>query len=71
MTMLELTGWRPGLNAVALIEAVTLCRSKSLASAKQDVERLLNEETIRLEFDTKEEKEVFGRKAEGLGVIVR
>ena len=71
MTFLDLTGWRPGLNTVALIEAIKLCRSRSLASAKRDVERLLDGETIRLEFDTEEEKEAFRMKAEGLGVIVQ
>jgi len=71
MTNLELTGWRPGLNTVALIEAVRTHSTQSLSTAKRDVERFLGGETIMLEFATEESKEMFRKKAEQLGVSVR
>jgi hypothetical protein len=70
MTTLELTGWRPGLNTVALIDAVRTSRNKSLIDAKRTVERLLAGETVLLEFDTEEEKQAFRRTAESLGAVI-
>jgi hypothetical protein len=70
MTTLELTGWRPGLNTVALIDAVRTTRNKSLADAKRTVERLLAGEKVVLEFDTEKDREAFRRTAVSLGAIV-
>lgn len=71
MTTLRLIGWKPGLNAVALIEAVRHQSRQPLLSAKRAVERFLDGETILLEFDTEESREIFRKKVESLGVNVK
>jgi hypothetical protein len=70
MKFVKLIGWKPGLNAVALIDTVRSCVPKSLSSAKKDVERLLDGEIVVLEFDSDDSGTLFREKAQTLGATV-
>jgi len=70
MRTLRLTGWKPGLRTVSLIEAVRHCSTGSLASAKQAVEELLAGEEVTLTFANDSVRSEFLRRAEACGAIV-
>jgi hypothetical protein len=70
MKTLELTSWKKGLQTVSLIRSVKeLSKNPSVADAKAAIERLLDGETVKLEFENESKKEEFKVKAESLGAI--
>ncbi len=69
MMTLEITSWKKGLQTVSLIRAIKEYSTESLVRAKDEVERLLDGEAIRLEFQTAAARDEFKKKAESLGAI--
>jgi len=69
MITLDVTGWRKGLDVVALIKAVQLHSTGSLAKSKILVEDILAGKVITLEFQNEEAREKFRKEANALGAV--
>lgn len=69
MTTLRMVSWKEGLQVVSLIKEVRDFSTGSLASAKQEVERLHGGQSVILHFSDGEKKKEFRKMAELLGAV--
>lgn len=69
MATVRLVGWREGLKAVSLIQAVRDCSTGSLAKAKRDVDELLDGKEVVLSFASDARANEFRILAEQLGAV--
>lgn len=69
MPTVHITGWREGLNKVALNELIRQHAGHGLRAAKETVDDLLLHNAVSIEFPTAENAEEFCRSAEAIGVV--
>jgi hypothetical protein len=69
MSALRMVSWKEGLQVVSLIKDVRDFSTGSLASAKEEVERLLDGQSVTLHFSDGDKKKEFRRRAELLGAV--
>lgn len=67
MTRVVLTGWRPGLQKVALVKAIRASCDVGLAAGKAHVDALLAGRTVSFEFANADHAHAFLRWAQSLG----
>jgi hypothetical protein len=69
MPKVILTGWKPGLRKVSLTELLQRHVNPSLVQAMGYVDRLLNGESITVDFSYGHDAADFAREATALGAI--
>lgn len=70
MSDVTLVGWRPGLNAIALIKLLQEA-GLSLKSAKDSVDSCLAGERVTIPVDSAEAAEQLAHRATDLGAVVQ
>lgn len=65
----RLTGWRPGIKTISLIDLLRSVTSMSLTAAKQTVDGILDGQTHAVSFSSVEDAIAFRSAAEGLGAL--
>jgi len=69
MIALELKSWKIGIKTLSLALTIRENTAYSLTKEKAAVERLLDRETVTLEFSIESEREDFKRLAESRGAV--
>jgi len=71
MIELRMIGWKKGLLTISLIQLTRkFSTTKSLVTAKADIEKLLDGEVVVLAFPDEEARNMFKKEAIALGAIV-